>query len=170
MSLKKKSGKKVKLPVFSMNITSLMDVLTVLLFFLVKSFSVSTTSVQIPEDMRLPSSVSEDKFEEGISVVLSKDVLMFDNQVIAKLENGRFRSSDIGSDQRTIVPLKKILEKEYSKRSGIMKSADNAAVLPPGKIIIQSDKRLTFGTLKYLLHTASHTNYNDMQFVVMNED
>lgn len=154
------------LPEQNLNITSLMDVLSVLLFFLIKSFSMTASQIDIPDGIRVPAAVSQEQMEEGIAVSLSKDSLIFQGQVIAKLNNGRFNPSDIGSDRRTIVPLQAILDKENKKRMAIFKNAGSLSMLPPGKIIVQSDKNLTYGTMKYLLHTASYANYNDFQFVV----
>jgi biopolymer transport protein ExbD len=161
--------KKRHLPEQAMNITSLMDVLTVLLFFLIKSFSMTASQVEIPEDLRLPAAVSTDQFEEGLAVSLSKNSLVYHGQVLATLQNGRFKPADIGPDKRTILPLQQILDKENKKRMGIFKNAGNLSMLPPGKILIQSDKTLTFGTMKYLLHTASSANYGDFQFVVVDD-
>ena len=152
-----------------MNITSLMDVLTVLLFFLIKSFSMTASQVEIPAGIRVPAAVSQQQMEEGLAVSLSKEALIYQGQVIAKLNNGHFNPSDIGPDKRTILPLQQILDKENKKRMGIFKNAGNLSLLPPGKIIVQSDKQLTFGTMKYLLHTASYANYNDFQFVVQDD-
>ena len=51
-----KKRKKREALEYTLNVTSLMDVLTVLLFFLIKSYSVSAAALQVPQGMRLPAS------------------------------------------------------------------------------------------------------------------
>ncbi len=166
MALKKKKIKKINLPELNVNITALLDVLTVLLFFLVKSFTTSSVSTVPPEDLRLPASIIQDEVEESMTVILSRDQLIVQDKLVATLNKGSFKATDIGSDERTITKLKEILDGEYTKRSRIFKNAGNLDFLPPGKITITSDKRLQFGAIKHLLYTAAQSGYTDYQFVV----
>lgn len=160
-----------KLPDQTLNINALMDVLTVLLFFLIKSFTVTSQSITIPDNVRMPSSIVKDEeIEDGMNVTLSHDQLILNNNVILKLRNGEFSAQDIGSDGRTITNLKTLLQKEFKKKQDVLKKAANSDETPAGKITIVSDKRLKFKTLKYLLHTASSSGYSDYQFVIMTED
>jgi hypothetical protein len=93
------------------------------------------------------------------------------NQVIAKLDNGRFNPKDLAKDGRTIVPLKNLLSDEYKKRNAVFsEEGAEAKDLPPGRVIIQSDKTLEFATVKFVLHTAAVAHYNDYEFVVENQD
>jgi len=170
MGLKRRSRITAKLPEVSINITSLMDVLTVLLFFLVKSFSVTSASVDLPKDVRLPASVSDDQFEEGVTVALSKEALYFHNKPIIKLSNGHFKSDDLAGDRKTLIALKDILDRENAKRKSVFQGAGDLSFLPPGKIVIQSDKKLPFGVVKHLLHTATVAGYTDYQFVIQKEE
>lgn len=161
--------KRIRRPPFtqpSLNITPLMDVLTVLLFFMVRLFSVNHTNIVAPDDLRLPASASQEQVEEGPTVVLSRGVLILDGQTLMTLKDGRFQSKDIAADQRTLTPLKAALDREYGKRMSIFKGVD-PNFLPPAKIIIQSDKRLPFGVMKHLLHTAAQAHYTDYQFVTV---
>lgn len=149
-----------------LNITSLIDVLTVLLFFLVKSMSVTTSAVQPPPDIRLPAALSDSKVEEATAVSLSIHELRVNSQVILKLSNGHFDPAQIDSAQETIKALMAILTKERQKKLQLFKGAAGRQFLPPGKILIQADKNLPFSTMKFLLHTAAVAGYTDYQFVV----
>lgn len=155
---------------FSLNITSLMDVLTVLLFFLLKSFSVSATSHTAVQGIRLPASDVKGKFEETITVSLSSTEIRADGNVMVKLEGGRFRPIDLGADQRTLLPLYQYLQEQFNKKNQVFAESVSIAELPPGKILIQADKDLGFSHLKYLLHTAAVAGYSDYEFVVDNPE
>jgi biopolymer transport protein ExbD len=155
---------------FTLNVTSLMDVLTVLLFFLVKSYSVSQAALQIPQGMRLPASTVKGELEETVALALSNKELRFNNQVLLTLENGKFNPKDIGKDGKTITQLKHLLDDEYAKRNTLFSEEGTTDNLPPGRVIIQSDKQLEFAVLKFVLHTAAQAHYNDYEFVVENPE
>jgi biopolymer transport protein ExbD len=167
--LKKRKERREQLE-FSLNVTSLMDVLTVLLFFLVKSYSVSQTALATPEGLRLPASVVKADLEETVSVSLTNKELRINNAVVATLVGGKFESKDLSKDGRVVLPLKTFLDSEYKKRNAVFNSAGMLDNLPPGRVMIQSDKDLSFGTVKFILHTAAVANYNDYEFVVQNPE
>lgn len=163
---RRKRNKKVNLPELNVNITALLDVLTVLLFFLVKSFTTSSISIVPPENLRLPASIVKEDVEESMNVILAQDKLIVGDQSLLNLKNGNFDPKDIGGDERTILKLKEFLDKEYEKKTRIFRNAGDLELLPPGKITIISDKRLKFSAVKKLLFTAAQSGYTDYQFVV----
>ncbi len=169
MALRKRKHKREQLE-FSLNVTSLMDVLTVLLFFLVKSYSVSQTALAMPEGLRLPASLVKADLEETVSVALTGKELRINNAVVATLVDGKFEAKDLSKDGRVVLPLKNFLDEEYKKRNAVFSSAGMTENLPPGRVMIQSDKDLSFGIVKFVLHTAAVANYNDYEFVVENPD
>jgi biopolymer transport protein ExbD len=155
---------------FTLNVTSLMDVLTVLLFFLVKSYSVSQAALQTPQGLRLPASTAKGDLEETVAVALTSTELRVNNQVLVTLDQGRFNPKDLARDGRTIVLLKHALDDEYAKRNAVFKEEGTTDNLPPGRVIIQSDRQLEFAVVKYVLHTAAQSHYNDYEFVVENPE
>lgn len=173
MGLLRKPRKHREILEFSLNITSLMDVLTVLLFFLIKSFSVSSDVITTPAGLHLPENSAKAQIEETVSVAVSPTELRANDKVLLKLEGGTFRAEDIGPD-RTITSLKRFLDEQMAKRNAVLKLnrqlASEGGGFPPGRIIVQSDRNLVFGTVKYVLHTAAQANYNDYQFIVRNPD
>src|SRR4051794_11855286 len=167
--LKKRKHRR-ELMEFTLNVTSLMDVLTVLLFFLVKSYSVSQAALQIPQGLRLPASTVKGELEETVAVALTQKELRVNNQVLITLENGRFPAKELGKDGKTITSLKHMLDDEYARRNAVFAEEGSIDNLPPGRVIIQSDKQLEFALVKYVLHTAALAHYNDYAFVVESPD
>jgi biopolymer transport protein ExbD len=164
----KKKHNRIRLPEAAVNITSLMDVLVVLLFFFITSFSMDASKVFPPEDIRLPASVSTQEPEESVVVSLSQNYLKVGDKTLIELKKGNYPVKAIADDKRSLAPLMKYLEKQMSKRRDLFKSgAAGLVALPPGKILIQADKEVPFKNLKYLLYTASVTGYTDYQFVVV---
>jgi biopolymer transport protein ExbD len=161
----RRSSRKRELPEASLNVTSLMDVLSVLLFFLLKSFSVTSSALDMPPGITLPSSPAQEELEETMSLALSAKELRVNNKVLLTLKGGKFQPEAINAEDRTLVKLKQLLDKELKKRNAIYEGAD-PSIIPPGKVIIMADQKLPFGTLKFLLHTAAISGYSDYQFVI----
>ena len=166
----KKNSKKILLPDSNVNITALLDVLTVLLFFLIKSMSVNSLYLEPPEGIRLPASSIKSEAEESVRVALSNEALSVDGKTIVKLKSAKFMPKDLGKDGRTIIPLKKLLEKQIKKKHSFYKDVGDIENLTTDKVIVQADKNLPFGLIKYLLHTVVVAGYTDYQFVVIPKD
>lgn len=159
MALKKKRPKRHLLEM-GLNITSLIDVLTVLIFFLVKSMTVNSVVITPPVDLVIPKTTSDTPLEDSVSVALSKQELRMNNELVLKLADGQFDKSVFENDRRTIKALRVLLDKASQDKR------QPASDLLPTKIIIQADKDLPFHTVQYLLHTAALSGFTDYQFVV----
>ena len=175
MALIKKKRKKRRMLEFSLNITSLMDVLTVLLFFLIKSFSVSSQSQTAMEGVHLPFSVAKGELQETITLALNSQGVRADGtKVIVSMVDGHYLNQDIDSETRLLKPLKAYLVEQLKKRNEVYRnpagSNGEKSEVPPGKVLIQSDKDIPFGILKVVLNTAAESGYSDYQFVVLNPD
>ena len=166
----KKNRTQLNMPEAGVNLTAFMDVMIVLIFFLVKSFSVSSTNLSPPKDIKLPKVVEGKEAEEALVVSLSKNEVRADYKPIMQLNNGDFTISDIDQDGRTLKPLYNFLAKENTKRLALYQGMGNLSLLPPGKILIQADRQLPFKTVKYLLYTAAKSGYSDYNFVVVKQD
>lgn len=154
------------------NITSLLDVLTVLLFFLIKSSTVSSLQLSPPEGVVLPNAIVAEEAKEAIKIAVSHTALMVNSEVMMKIDNkGRFPAGELAEDQRTIKPLQEFLRAEYQKKKdfykGVAKEGDPN--IPAPTLLIQADHKLPFGTIKYILHTAAISGFGDYQFVVQGE-
>ncbi len=161
--------RRVNLPEAGVNITSLMDVLTTLLFFLITSFNVNSVTVDTPDKIQLPESVVKAQGEEAITVSLSKNGIWFGGQMVAKVSSFSFSPKDIADDKRTLIPLQNFLTKELKKKYAFFKDVGDLSKLPPNRIIIQADKEMPFSLVKLMLHTSAATGYADYQFIVVNE-
>jgi biopolymer transport protein ExbD len=154
----------------SLNITSLMDVLTVLLFFLLKSFSVTSNTLETPNGIRLPASVAKASLEEAINLSYGKDGVRVDSTMVVPAQEGVWAVTAVDSDGRTLTALKKVLEEQYAKRNLELSKSVPTDEIPPGRILIQADREIPFSQVKHVLHTAALAGYSDFRFVVTNPE
>jgi biopolymer transport protein ExbD len=164
----KKKSKRLPEGGGNVNITSLMDVLTVLLFFLIMNAQVSPVQIQTPDGITLPESTANTVPKTAIKLALTPKALLVNDKVILELEGGRFPAAQLVQDERIVKALKDELTKEYQKTEEFFKDvADkDAGLLPTPPLLIQADKNVPFGTMKLILHTAAASGFGDFQFIV----
>jgi biopolymer transport protein ExbD len=70
----------------SMNLTSLMDVFTILVFFLLVN-SATTEVLETPKQIKLPASVVEEKPRETVVIFISPEEVTVQGKVVARTED-----------------------------------------------------------------------------------
>ena len=68
-----------------LNITSMMDIMTIILIFLLKSYSPEDISVAPSSDLEVPVSTSEKSPKLAVQVVVSKSAILVDSIPVMQL-------------------------------------------------------------------------------------
>jgi len=69
-----------------LNITAMLDIMTIILVFLLKTLGESSTAIPQSDDLRLPTSVVHtDPHQEGVTVTISKSQILVGDQKILSL-------------------------------------------------------------------------------------
>jgi biopolymer transport protein ExbD len=114
-------GRRGKKALIDLDITSLLDILVIMLVFLLKSYNSTGIVLNVPKDISLPSSNSQDLSTSGVVVQVSPTTIWVDDQVVLNKEEPKGRVYDYGG--RRIIPLfnelvnKKNLVKRVEKTS-----------------------------------------------------
>ncbi len=144
---------------FGLNITSMTDMFTILLVFLLQTYSTNEVQIDLAEGIRLPSSISDKNPVDGVKISLSPKELKFDRTKLASLENNNFESAALDpNDSNFIKPLFDQLQK-YNKEH-----EKDAKV---GKILFQADQELPYSTLRKVLYTASMAGFPHLKMVTV---
>ncbi|OGQ79512.1 MAG: hypothetical protein A2289_05605 [Deltaproteobacteria bacterium RIFOXYA12_FULL_58_15] len=107
---------------FSLNITSLMDILTIVLIFLIVNFSTEESEVMPPKDFSLPKSTSERPIKLVVKVSISTEDVRVEEKIVCRLSGGEFQASDLDSDKH-VVPLLREMKKQKARlEQGTVKS------------------------------------------------
>ncbi|MCO4755101.1 MAG: biopolymer transporter ExbD, partial [Bacteriovoracaceae bacterium] len=85
------------------DITSLLDILVILLVFLLKSYNSSGVVVNVPQGIELPNSQSQSINTAGVQIQVSADKIWVDNAAVLETDNLPKTVYDQGG--RRIVPL-----------------------------------------------------------------
>ncbi len=150
-----------KNPLFTLNITSMTDMFTILLVFLLQTYSTSDVQIDLDAQVRLPSSNSELNPTPGIKVILTKDELKIDRTVISKLQNHDFSSADLEThDNEFIKPLFQELQKVNAGK-------DEKDPKKVTQILLQADKDLPYNLVRKVFYTASMAGFPQMKMITM---
>jgi len=70
-----------------LNITSMMDMMTIILVFLLKSFSATTITVKPSDTLMLPKSNAEKDPSVAVNVIIAQDKIIVEDKVILELDS-----------------------------------------------------------------------------------
>ncbi len=148
---------------FSLNITSMTDMFTILLCFLLQTYSTNEFNIDPEQGISLPlSSVMTDP-SKAVKVALTKTELKIEGRTIASLgPNGDFIAKDIEtSDSNFIKPLFTELEKLTKADDG------KDASIKDGKLIFEADSSLHYALLRKVMYTASMAGFPKLKLATV---
>lgn len=155
-----------KATVFDIDITSLLDILTILLVFLLQNYNSSGVVINVPKDIEIPRSASETLNSFGVNVQVSKTQIWVDDKEVV--------NTDIPDDQlfdeggRRIVPLYNELVKLKETVKASEKLSPEAKKFS-GVANLVVDKSLKYNYLKRIMYTCAAAGYKEFKFVVLTQ-
>ena len=162
-----------------LNITSMMDMMTIILVFLLKSYSTQDISVAPSEDLELPVSSVKKAPEIAVNVVVSKKSIVVDGVQVLNLEtvpdedNPGQKKVQVPEDERNGQLIDLLLDElskkaETAKDLGQQTGSDDYAF--KGRLLIQCDKKLPFEVLRQVMYTAGQAQFSEFKFVVYKQE
>lgn len=138
-----------------MNLVSLIDVFTILIFFLLSN-SGGIETLPSPKAVLLPESVAETTPRDTVVVIVSGTEILVDGRKVASVRDVLAQQSDL------VEPLKAELDLLQSSRQVIR--TENAALSK--RITIMGDKEIPYQLLRKIMVTSARANFSDVSFAV----
>jgi len=139
-----------------LNLTAMVDVFTVLLLFLLKSYAAEGTELATTQNLQLPPSTSRLQQEALLTVTVTTDEIFVQGKLV--LENKKALEG-----KELMIPELADSLREFSK--GI--DSDHPS---KGKMTIISDRRITFRLLQRIIMTVSDQGWDNISFVVLQKE
>ena len=150
-----------------LNITAMMDMFTIILVFLIKSYSADGSILTNADDLVLPNSESKKKpTEVNLQLAVTQDMILLDNQAVAPTDDARNIPQE--ENDPIIAKLAERLEATMRQEEEMVRMGALNAV--QGQIIVQVDKNIDFDVLFKIMNTCGKSGYNNMNFAVMERD
>lgn len=164
----RKRVKRKKKPPVDVDITSLLDILVILLVFLLKSYNSSGVVFNVPKDISLPYSESQNLNSSGVIVQVSPTAIYVDDKVVLNIKNPTGNKIYDHGNKR-IIPLFEELTKKKKLYKQVAKSSENAVDFS-GVVNLIVDKSIKYNFIKKLLYTCAESGYQKYKFVVLSEE
>jgi biopolymer transport protein ExbD len=144
-------------PKGELNMNSMMDMMTIILLFLLKSFSTDGALVAPSENLTLPTSFRTEKPKKELSVAISNDAIIVNDIPVIAL-------SQLRQDEMMIPTLNAKLA-EYALQ-------EKQLELEVGKeftheVIIQGDRAIPFEVLIKVMYTCSQSEFYKMRLLTV---
>ena len=144
------------------NLVSMIDMLTVLVFFLLVYSSQEVEILPPAKDVQLPQSMAEQEARDAVVVIISESEILMDGQSLGQIK-------DILASQELIIPaLKTALENQVGrvlddKPQGLTEEE----LIASREVTIMADKEIPYQLLKRVMATSTAADYGQLSLAVL---
>ncbi len=154
--------KRRKSGVFTLRLTSMIDMFTILLVFLLKNYTAENQMPVVANDLKLPSSTAQKAPETASVVGLTQEWVLLDGKRMVRV-SAVLKSNDLLIKNLFLeLKAKRLISERLATYDSKMKFR--------GEITIQGDKNLPFQLLKKVMYTCGQVGYNNMQLAVIKKE
>lgn len=160
----------------ALQITSMADIFTILLVFLLKSFSTGISNITPGNEMTLPVATTKDQVEEALKIEISEGNILVDDKPATTLKGFKPDPGDVESDG-TFRSLNTVLEAQKSQRAPA--SAPPAGSSTQGEspeddqqdrpMMILADEKAPYAVIRSVMASAENSGYSQFKLVVVED-
>jgi biopolymer transport protein ExbD len=159
---KRRAARRRRPSLLVLNITSMLDMFTILIIFLLKSYSAEGIILTIPADLHLPQSTTQSAPEPGLVVEVSRNALVVD---------GRKLDVDLEAVQNSE---KLIIDNLYEHLMAKARQYEEIYELNPaeftGRLVLEGDREIPFRLLKKILYTCGQAGFINQSLAVFQKE
>jgi biopolymer transport protein ExbD len=171
---------------FELQLTSMMDILVIILVFLLKSYSTSTNSFSSVPGIKLPLSKSQDLPPDSLHLIVTPEAITFESKRIIDFvqtpdslgtdqTSYAFKKEDLEENGKVISRLKDALIEARQKSEDLRAKSSardaNGNPLPfEGILAIQADKRVKYDTIRKIMVTAGEAKFTIIRLLAMRQE
>jgi len=139
-----------------LNLVSLMDIFTILVFFLL----VNSSEVEVlpnAKDVQLPESIAETKARESVVILVTDAEILVQGRVVSRID-------DVLASDDLIIPS---LKSELVAQADRSLLAVGAEADDEREVTIMGDKDIPYHLLKRIMATCTDANYGRLSLAVL---
>ena len=148
-----------RVKIAKMNLTSLMDVFTILVFFLLVN-SGSVEVVEAPKDVELPESRVESKPRETVVISISPEDILIQGMLAGSVEDVL---------EGNTVPLDKVRARLAELKENVI-GINTQAVAEAREVTILADRDVPFTVVKQVMSTCTGEGYENVSLAVIQKN
>lgn len=140
----------------TIQLTSLIDILTVLVFFLLVN-SQNVTSVPSNKNLALPRSTAERRPNDVLTVMVDSQYIIVEGRKVAE-------SAPAANNAGDVIPA---LAQELTYRASKTPPKLNPQGIPEREILVLGDRNTSYQLLRKVMATCSASDYSKISFAVL---
>lgn len=152
--MKRMTGSKKKTA--GLSLVSLMDVFTILVFFLLTN-SASDEVLSNPKEIALPEAIVEAKPRETIVIFVSMEEILMQGEHVMKTSDALAHKRDV------LAPIKSKLQQQKDNVIGV----STKAVTDSKEVTVLADKKVPFELLKKIMTSSTAAGYGKISLAVI---
>jgi biopolymer transport protein ExbD len=158
-----------------LNINSMMDMMTIILVFLLKSYSTQDISIAASDDLQLPTSTAGKAPELAVNLVVAKNQIVVDGVPVLNLtvkpdeDNPGVELTAVPDDEKRGQSITKLYDRLLEKAEAakaLGEQSGSADFEFKGRILLQVDRSMPFSVLREVMYTAGQAQFGEFKFVV----
>ena len=156
-----KKNRKLEEEEMDLQITSLADILIIVLVFLLSVFNSGIRGmgeVDVPDGVRLPAVSEGGSSEEGIQVQIGRNSVKLNDRLVSKLNFFRFQQADLNND---------LPNSSTSKRVTAAFAKQRRAGQTTQPVWIVADRKAPYATIQTVLASAAAVGFTNIKLAVV---
>jgi biopolymer transport protein ExbD len=146
-----------------LNLTAMMDMMTILLVFLLKSYATEPDKFQVNDKMRPPTSTIEETMTPAITMIVTSEDISVDDERVVSVQDVNTTGT---GQQLAITPVFEAL----SKRVDHLKKLESLGGAPfDGKLLIVAHEGTPYALISAVLYTAGQAQLSRFRLVVLDD-
>ena len=143
-----------------LNLIPLIDIMSVRVAFLLV-YSADVEVIQNSKGVQIPQSIAEEKPEQSVVVMITKDQLFVQGELVANIEEIRAGKTPL------IDPLRAVLARPMLASEDVAQVAEDPA---ERSITVVADKSLPYDVVKRVMSTCTYEGYGQISLAVLEKE
>ena len=151
----------------SLQITSMADIFTIILVFMLKTLSVGITGIT-PHNVTLPEVRTGSEAVESLKLEVGNNAILVDGKAVTHLSQFHFDETDLESD-RTSRSLNAALIREMKAQTATTNERTPASASRKETLLVLADEKAPYSLLKSVMASATRAGFSDFRLVVVED-
>lgn len=144
-----------------LNLTAMMDVMTILLVYLIKVFADAPQNITLNDDLRPPASTAPDNIVPAVRVMISNGAITVDDKQVLQIKDGEVVATDA---KNRYGPLTSALQKRVDDIKAIAQRTGGPGF--DGILMVVADEDTPYGLLADVLSQAGRAQFTSYRLTV----
>lgn len=150
-----------------LNITPMMDMMTILLVFMIKSAATQTSSLDLTGDVALAQSTTgQPPPEEAVKVTIARSAILVEGEPVVAVKNGDVDPSEKTAGQFGI-EIQKLRTRLTQHHTRLKKIYAYRGAAAPAELTVIADKDTPYRLLVSVIYSAGQAEFKNYRMIVM---